>query len=437
MTVPMTRQGSGADGPRSAARRGAVGAAIRDPGALAGVLRARASRAFAADPDVTAFAARVSVWGRWFIWVVAVAALAHRPGLWFPGDWEFLLVHPPLVALNGLVHHRLHTGRAVTRRWLVALSAMDVALITGTVVIAGHFHFYVYAAYYPALALFAAVFTSFGLCLLWTTVVASVYAGVALGALGLDLDLGQEKALAGRVVAMYAVVAAVSLIGRFERERRRESARRERELQRERIELSQEIHDTAAQNAYVVSMGIERARRLAGDSDEGLASTLAATASVAKAGIWGLRRPIDEGRLFEGRELSRVLHSHAGTFGALAGIRAETAVTGVEPDLPRETRTRLFSIAHNALANTLLHAGATRVEVRLDFGAEGVRLSVADDGAGLPPDYAERGRGFRGMRREAERLGGRLTVESGGPGEGTTVTCEAPYAPPGGGERDG
>ena len=36
--------------------------------------------------------------------------------------------------------------------------------------------------------------------------------------------------------------------------------------------------------------------------------------------------------------------------------------------------------------------------------------------------------GFRGMREEAERLGGRLIVESGGPGEGTTVTCEAPHA---------
>ena len=59
--------------------------------------------------------------------------------------------------------------------------------------------------------------------------------------------------------------------------------------------------------------------------------------------------------------------------------------------------------------------GAGRVEVRLDFGADGIRLSVSDDGVGLPDDYAERGRGFRGMRADAERLGGRLIVETGGP----------------------
>ena len=101
--------------------------------------------------------------------------------------------------------------------------------------------------------------------------------------------------------------------------------------------------------------------------------------------------------------------------------------SGTEPPLAVEMRARLFSIAHNALTNAFLHAGAGRVEVRLDFGADGIRLSVSDDGVGLPDDYAERGRGFRGMRADAERLGGRLIVETGGPGGGTTVTCEAPY----------
>ncbi len=429
MSEPMTSRGSGKTGLANAAERRP---GTRDMSALVGDMLgdmlARASRAFQADPDVTDFAAKVSVWGRWSAWMVAVAELAHRPGLWFPDDWEYLLLHAPLVAFNGLVHYRLRTGRAVTRRWLVALSAMDVALITGTVAIAGYFHFYAYAAYYPALALFAAVFTSFGLCLAWTTVVAAVYSAVAVGVIGLDLEVGQEKALAGRAATMYGVVVCVSLIGRFERVRRRESARREQALQQERVELSQAIHDTLAQNLYIVSMGVQRAMRMAGNADDRLVSTLAATASLAKATTWELRRPLDEGRLFEGRELSRVLDSHTATLGRLAALPAELVVTGVEPELSLETRKRLFSVAHNALTNTYIHALATRVEVGLNFGTDGIRLSVSDDGVGLPADYAERGRGFRGMREEAERLGGRLIVESGGPGEGTTVICEAPYA---------
>ena len=99
---------------------------------------------------------------------------------------------------------------------------------------------------------------------------------------------------------------------------------------------------------------------------------------------------------------------------------------GTEPPLAVETRARLFSIAHNALTNAFLYAQAGRVEVWLDFEAARIRLSVSDDGVGLPDDYAERGRGFRGMRADAERLGGRLIVETGGPNRGTTVTCEAP-----------
>ena len=99
---------------------------------------------------------------------------------------------------------------------------------------------------------------------------------------------------------------------------------------------------------------------------------------------------------------------------------------GPSPPLALGTKARLFSVAHNALSNAFLHAQAGRVEVRLDFGAARIRLSVSDDGVGLPDDYEERGRGFRGMRADAGRLGGRLIVETGGRGGGTTVTCEIP-----------
>ena len=48
---------------------------------------------------------------------------------------------------------------------------------------------------------------------------------------------------------------------------------------------------------------------------------------------------------------------------------------------------------------------------------------MSDDGVGLPDDYEERGHGFVNMRAYAERLGGRLIVESTGPDGGASVTC--------------
>ena len=395
---------------------------------LGAELRRQVLRAVRADPDVMLYAARVSVWARWLGWLVGVFELAYRPGLWYATDKEYLFLSVPLLAFNGFVHYRLRRDRAVTWRWLLFLSGMDIALITAAVIIGGDFHLFSYVTYYPALALFAVVFASLWLSLAWATMAGAIYAVVSLTVgPGLDFDAGQEKALLFRVVAMYAVVASVSLIARFERVRRQESAERERELLRERIELSQSIHDTAAQTAYMIGLGIRKAMRLAGGSNEELTATLAATASLSKAAIWELRRPIDEGLLFEGRELGRVLWSHTETFERVASVPTEMVQSGTEPPLAVETRARLFSIAHNALTNAFLHAGAGRVEVRLDFGADCIRLSVSDDGVGLPDDYAERGRGFRGMRADAERLGGRLIVETGGLDGGTTVTCETPY----------
>ena len=88
----------------------------------------------------------------------------------------------------------------------------------------------------------------------------------------------------------------------------------------------------------------------------------------------------------------------------------------------------LFTIAHNALANALRHAGASRVLVELDFGRDELRLSVSDDGVGLPGDYEERGHGFENMRAYAGRLGGRLIVEPRGSVGGASVTCVMPLA---------
>ena len=125
-------------------------------------------------------AAKVSVWARWFIWLVGVVELAYRPGFWYADDKSYLLLSVPLVAVNGFLHYRLRRNQTVTWRWLLFLSAMDIALITAAVIIGGEFHLFSYVAYYPALALFAVVFTSLPLSLAWTTVVAIVYAGVSL-----------------------------------------------------------------------------------------------------------------------------------------------------------------------------------------------------------------------------------------------------------------
>ena len=296
-------------------------------------LQRRVATGVLSDPDVVLYAATVSVWGRWFIWLVCVVLLAYRPGFWYPWDIEYLSIPVLLGVLNGLVHHRLLTNRPVTWRWMLFLSAADIALITAGIVIGGGFRSFIFLAYYPSLAVFAVVFSSFWLSLAWTTTAAVTYAVVCLRVgSGLDLDAGNEKVLMARLALMFIIVLGISFITRFERIRWRTSVSMERELRRERIELSQTIHDTTAQTAYMIGLGIHRARELAGDSNEDLVAALDATSALSNSAMWEVRGPIDAGHILEGRELGRVLWSHCVTFetitGVPAGSRSPSRTTG-------------------------------------------------------------------------------------------------------------
>ena len=111
-----------------------------------GALTKRVSPTVWADPDVVLFAARVSVWARWFLWLISVFLLAYRPADWYPADIEYVFLHVPLVTLNGLVHYRLLTNRPVTWRWLLVLSAMDIVLITADIVIGDGFRSFAFLA---------------------------------------------------------------------------------------------------------------------------------------------------------------------------------------------------------------------------------------------------------------------------------------------------
>ena len=323
------------------------------------------------DPDVVLYAARVSVWGRWFVWLVGVFLLAYRPGFWYPEDIGLLSIPVLLGVSNGLVHHRILTNRPVTWRWMLFLSATDMVLITAGVVIDGGFTSLIFLAYYPSLAVFAVVFSSHWPSLAWTTMAAVAYAVACLRVdSGLDLDAGNEKVLVARLGLMFTIALAISFITRFERVRWRTSVARERELRRERVELSQTIHDTTAQTAYMIGLGIHRAQELAGESNEDLVAVLDATSALSRSAVWEVRGPIDAGHILEGRELGRVLWSHCATFEKITGIPAEMSQSGTEPPLTTEIRARVFSIAHNALTNAFLHARPGRVEVRLSFEAD-------------------------------------------------------------------
>ena len=401
-------------------------------------LAARATNAFRVrdwtlnqiDPDGLRYVANILAWMHWGVGVLCLVELTYRPfyGYWAPQFVGYVVLLGTLMAFNGCFHYLIRSNRAVTWRWFFAMCAVDVAIISaGAAISNGFSHYFFHLFYYPSLAFFAVVFTSFRINMAWVTMVAAIYLGISvLAGDGLDFEAKDEKPLLARLAVMYVVVVTVNLISRFERMRWRQGLERERSMQRERVEFSQAVHDTTAQSAYMIGLGIDTAKAQAGDANPELAATLEATSRLSRSTMWELRHPINMGGIYEGRDLGWALRAHAASFTNITSVPAELSQTGVEPPLSIEERGLLFSIAHNALTNAYRHADAGRVSVDLEFGEQGIRLSVSDDGAGLPDDYAERGRGFANMSRDAERLGGRLVVEERGAMGGAAVTCVIP-----------
>ena len=382
------------------------------------------------DPDGLRYVATISVRAHWLMVAVLLFELVYRPYLYF-GVARYVpypLLLLVLIGFIGYLHYRVLSNRPITWHWLVALYTLDVILISVAAALSDGFsHSFLHLFYYPALAGLAVLFTSFRLNMAWVTMASLVYVAISLTVGdGIDIEAGDEKALLARIAVMYAVVAAVNLATMFERIRWRQAVERERALHRERVELSQAIHDTAAQSAYMIGLSIDTAKAVAGDANPELTATLEATSRLSQSNIWELRHPINVGGIYEGKELSRALRSHATSYTNVTSVPVNMTHTGAEPPLSVEARSLLFSIAHNALTNAYRHAEANSVAIDLVFDEKDSRLSVSDDGVGLPDDYAERGNGFTNMSRAAARLGGRLVVEQRGAMGGATVTCVIP-----------
>ena len=364
----------------------------------------------------------------WLMCAILLGVLVYRP---VGTRMDLFLYWGLLLTLVGclcvvtylvLAHRRL-------RPWLLfAFCFLDAVLASASIVVGGGFmHDFHHLFYFPVVAAAGFVLGSVRANLCWCTAVAAFYVVVAV-VIGDGFDFGarEGKVLIVRVLSIYVVNLMVALVCRFERRRLTASFAREQALLTEQVAVSQSLHDTAAQSAYVVSLGLDSAAAALQGRDSAVYDRLRATSDLARGMVWELRHLIDVGVIYEGETLRSALRSHAVSFENVTSVPTEFVVSGDEPELSLEVRRGLFTVAHNALANAYRHAGAGHVLVELVYAPDYVRVTVSDDGVGLPDDYAERGQGFGNMGREVERLGGELVVQRVGPLGGATVGAVVP-----------
>jgi len=131
------------------------------------------------------------------------------------------------------------------------------------------------------------------------------------------------------------------------------------------------------------------------------------------------------------RPLGESLEREASAFARRTGIDVSVDASGSFLELSASQRIAILRIAQEALSNVREHSIATRVEVTLRSDADGLALSVADNGQGFEVSQtvvaaAKRGRlGIVGMSERVRLLGGVFDIESA-PGSGTTIVVSLP-----------
>jgi signal transduction histidine kinase len=182
----------------------------------------------------------------------------------------------------------------------------------------------------------------------------------------------------------------------------------------ERGRVARDMHDVLAHSLSALALQLEGARLLARDrgSDPAVVAAVERAHHLAGAGLAEARQAI---AALRGDELPgpERLPALADAFAEDASAACELTVTGDPRDLSSEARLALYRTAQEALTNVRRHSAAERVDMRLDYAADGTTLTVDDHGRGAPVAAGNGGGGgygLTGMRERAELLGGRLSA---------------------------
>ncbi len=393
----------------------------------------------------------VAVRMRWIIVAAWLVIINYRPDV---GLTLYILdgMAPALLGLNAFIAYRYSRGRPVNYRYVLAMSILDLAVITAGIAVTTRFGNTLFVFYYPALLALALLVSSKLQITVIATIAIGTYAALSLGLQpGVDFDAKEEKILLARVASMFAVVVTGQALVGIERSRRHaaiqaaESAERIQsqqamELQRqeqeielaavqERARISREIHDGVAQTVYAVGLELDASITRAERGDPSAIGRLRTLVPRVQDAVKEIRQYIfDLKPLVAGdTPLATVLKRQVREFERASGVNAEFNVFG-ETDIVNvdpENATACYRVLQEALSNSLKHARATHVDVSLDLRNEQLVLAVVDNGVGFDFDAVQAGYGLENMRSRIEELDGIFTIDSN-PDKGTRLTMTLP-----------
>lgn len=191
---------------------------------------------------------------------------------------------------------------------------------------------------------------------------------------------------------------------------------------RERRDLAESLHDGALQYVLAARQDAEDARDT-GDpaAFDRLDEALATSSKLLRSTVSQLHPAV-----LERAGLAAALQDLATTTGSRAGFTANVEVRDWPERSPVDAL--VYRTARELITNVAKHARASTLDVVLDGTGDPLRLTVTDDGVGIPDGAADHSlaEGHIGLPSHAVRVeaaGGRLTVQRG-PAGGTVAILE-------------
>ncbi|MCD6500062.1 MAG: sensor histidine kinase [Deltaproteobacteria bacterium] len=196
----------------------------------------------------------------------------------------------------------------------------------------------------------------------------------------------------------------------------------------ERSRIARELHDGLGSvlSGLLFQAEYLQAKIVGGEAGDpvGLSEELGEIKQAAQEGIEELRGAVSLMR--DNFDLTDTLDTYCRSWSDRNRVELTWQTTGISPSVSPDVSWCCFRILQEALANVVRHAEAAHVSVRLSLEAEGVSLTISDDGKGFDPAVRRQGHfGIANMEVRAKQCHGEVMVHSE-PGRGTQVLLKLP-----------
>ncbi len=184
----------------------------------------------------------------------------------------------------------------------------------------------------------------------------------------------------------------------------------------ERTRITRELHDTFLQT-------IQGSKLVADDALEPSADPIRMRRALEQLSVW-LARAMQEGRAAlkslrttttQINDLAEALRRVTEDALIPTSMAVTFSVVGDAREMHPIVRDEIYRIGYEAIRNACMHSRASQLEVELRY-AHDLTLRVSDNGTGIDPAIADRGKdghfGLQGMRERTARIGGNLLLGS-------------------------